>query len=573
MRIDVYQAAGIGLSKMNAVFKKGVKMLKGRMMEMPLLISSIIDYAADVRGDAEIVSKTVEGDIHRYTYMDAYRRTCKLANALKELGIKEGDRVATLAWNTYRHFELYYATAGIGAVCHTINPRLFSEQIIYVVNHARDRLLFLDLTFVHLITPLIDKFPDDMRYVALCKKNDIPDCEIPDIICFEDLIEGQSTSIRWPQLDERAASSLCYTSGTTGNPKGVLYSNRSTLLHTFGMLTFAADVGLTPSSVVLPVVPLFHANAWGLPFAVPLVGAKLVLPGPGLDGSSLFSLMDNEHVVAAWGVPTIWLSLLAEMRKKGRKPTSFAHMLSGGSAVPESMISELEKDFDVNVTHGWGMTELSPVGSTSTLGSQAQKLSMDERVELKTYQGRRMYSVEMRIVDEDEKILPHDGEAFGELQVRGHAVIDGYHDDVEASDAAMTQDGWLRTGDVAKINPNGFMMLVDRTKDLIKSGGEWISSIDLENAAQGHPAIVECAVIAAAHPRWEERPLLIAVIDGGAELSLTDINNYLSDKVAKWWLPDDVVFVEELPHTATGKISKLTLREQYKDFVLSTIKN
>lgn len=541
-------------------------MLNGRMMDMPLLISSIIDYAADVRSSSEIVSQTVEGNIHRYTYADSHRRTAQLANALKKLGVNEGDRVATLAWNGYRHFELYYAVTGIGAVCHTINPRLFADQIIYVINHAKDRIIFIDQTFVPIVEKLVDRLPNDLIYVILCDKGGMPETSLPKPLCFEELIYSESSTISWPKLDERAASSLCYTSGTTGNPKGVLYSHRSILLHTFGMLTFAADVGLTPSSTVLPVVPLFHANAWGLPFAVPLVGAKLVFPGAALDGASLFSLMDKERVKAAWGVPTIWLGLLAEMRKQKRKPQEFSFMLSGGSAVPRSMIQELEKDFGVDVTHGWGMTECSPVGSTTTLGSQTKELSFDEKVELKTYQGRRMYTVDMRLVGEDGKLLPHDGKAFGELQVKGHAIIDGYHEDEEASVAAMTEDGWLKTGDVARITPEGFMMLVDRTKDLIKSGGEWISSIDLENAAQGHPSIMECAVISAYHPQWGERPLLIAVLENNVTLNLEDIHKYLNDKVAKWWLPDDVVFVEELPHTATGKISKMTLREQFKDY-------
>ena len=327
-------------------------MLNGRMMDMPLLISSIIDYAADVRSSSEIVSQTVEGNIHRYTYADSHRRTSQLANALKKLGVNEGDRVATLAWNGYRHFELYYAVTGIGAVCHTINPRLFADQIIYVINHAKDRIIFIDQTFVPIVEKLVDRLPNDLIYFILCNKGDMPDSSLPKPLCFEELISSEASTISWPNLDERAASSLCYTSGTTGNPKGVLYSHRSILLHTFGMLTFAADVGLTPSSTVLPVVPLFHANAWGLPFAVPLVGAKLVFPGAALDGASLFSLMDRERVKAAWGVPTIWLGLLAEMRKQKRKPQDFSFMLSGGSAVPRSMIQELEKEFGVDVTQG-----------------------------------------------------------------------------------------------------------------------------------------------------------------------------------------------------------------------------
>ena len=545
-------------------------MLSGRMMEMPLTISSVIDYAADVRTDTEVVSKCVEGGIYRYNYGDAHKRTCQLAHALKSMGIKEGDRVATLAWNGHRHFELYFAISSIGAVCHTINPRLFADQIVYIINHAKDRILFLDTTFIPVITPLIDKLPKDLRFVALCEREDVPDCDIPNLECYEDLLRGQSTSFSWPHLDERSASALCYTSGTTGNPKGVLFTHRSTLLHTFGMMVFAAEVGLNSSAVVLPVVPFFHANGWGLPFASPLVGAKFVLPGPGLDGENLFNLMDVEGVTSAWGVPTIWLGLLAEMRKHGRKPEGFQYMLVGGSAVPRSMIAEFEMDFDVRVVHGWGMTETSPVGSTTTFSPAMRALPIEKKVDLKVSQGRRMYTVDMRIVSDSGELLPNDGEAFGELQVRGHAVMNGYFEDEEASEAALTDDGWLRTGDVAKIDQDGFMSLVDRTKDVIKSGGEWISSIDLENAAQGHEAVKECAVIAAYHPKWAERPLLIVVLEAGHKVTGDEIKEFLVDKVAKWWLPDDVVFVDEIPHTATGKISKLTLRKLFADHVLST---
>ena len=546
-------------------------MLSGRMMEMPLTISSVIDYAADVRSDTEVVSKCVEGGVHRYSYSEAHKRTCQLAHALKNMGIKEGDRVATLAWNGYRHFELYFAISSVGAVCHTINPRLFADQIVYIINHAKDRILFLDTTFIPIITPLIHKLPKDLRYVALCDRKDMPDCDIPNLECYEELLTGQPTSFSWPNLDERSASALCYTSGTTGNPKGVLFTHRSTLLHTFGMMVFAAEVGLNSSSVVLPVVPFFHANGWGLPFASPLVGAKFVLPGPGLDGENLFELMDAEGVTSAWGVPTIWLGLLAEMRKHDRKPEGFQYMLVGGSAVPRSMIAEFEIDFDVRVVHGWGMTETSPVGSTTTFSPAMRSLPIEKQVDLKVSQGRRMYTVDMRIVNDSGELLPNDGKAFGELQVRGHAVMNGYFEDEEASDAALTDDGWLRTGDVAKIDPDGFMSLVDRTKDVIKSGGEWISSIDLENAAQGHEAVKECAVIAASHPKWAERPLLIVVLESGKEVTAEEIKQYLADKVAKWWLPDDVVFVDEIPHTATGKISKLTLRKLFADHVLSTV--
>ena len=544
--------------------------MRGRMMQAPLLVSSLIEHAGDVYPDQEIVTRTVEGPIHRYTWSDARARARRLGSALVTQGIREGDRIGTLAWNTHRHLEVYYGVSGIGGVCHTLNPRLHPTQLVYIVNHAEDRILFVDLTFVPLIEAVAEQIPNVETVVVLTDSENMPATSLGNAVSYEDFIIDGDIDFDWPHLDEHAAAALCYTSGTTGNPKGALYSNRSTVLHAFGGCM--PDVfDLRAASTVLPIVPMFHACAWGIPYAAAATGSKIVFPGPALDGASLFSLMDKEKVKAAWGVPTIWLGLLAEMRKHKRKPKDFSFMLSGGSAVPKSMIQELEKEFAVDVTHGWGMTECSPVGSTTSLGSDSERLPIDEKVELKTYQGRRMYTVDMRIVGENGELLPNDGEAFGELQVRGHAIIDGYHEDEEASSAAMTEDGWLRTGDVARITPEGFMMLVDRTKDLIKSGGEWISSIDLENAAQGHPSIVECGVISAYHPQWDERPLLIAVTEKGVSLSLQDIHEYLKDKVAKWWLPDDVVFVDELPHTATGKISKMTLREQFKDYKLKDV--
>lgn len=541
-------------------------MLQGQMMDRPLMISDIITYAADIRGDQEIVSARVEGDRHRYTYADLAGRAAQLANALRALGIGMGDRVATLAWNGYRHLELYYGISGIGAVCHTINPRLFAEQIVYVVGHAADRVLFLDATFVPLVQKLRDQLPDDLRYVVL--GDDTHGLE--GALAYETLLSQQPNAIDWPSFDERSASGICYTSGTTGHPKGVLYTHRSTLLHSYGLLAVASEVGLTPTDTILPVVPLFHVNAWGLPYAMPLTGTRIVMPGPKLDGENLFRLMDEEKVTSAWGVPTVWLGLLGEMRKQGRKPAGFDHVVIGGSAAPEPMIREFEADFGVRVVHGWGMTEMSPVGTLTTMGPTLNAKPEPERRAFKSSQGRRVFGCELKIIDEAGNRLPHDGEAFGELLVRGHGVMDGYFANAEASAQVFDADGWLRTGDVAKIDGHGFLYIVDRTKDVIKSGGEWISSLDLESAALGHPAIAECAVIAAAHPRWGERPLLVARLAEGQTTTPEDVRAFLADKVAKWWLPDDVVFVDDLPHTATGKLSKLTLRERFKDYVLPT---
>ncbi len=541
-------------------------MLQGQMMDRPLMISDVITYAAQIRGDQEIVSARVEGDRHRYTYRELAGRAAQLAGALRKLGIGPGDRVATLAWNGYRHLELYYGISGIGAVCHTINPRLFAEQIVYVVGHAEDKVLFLDATFVPLVQGLRDRLPAGLRYVVLGDDTH----GLDGALAYEDLLAEQPAEIEWPVFDERTASGICYTSGTTGHPKGVLYTHRSTLLHSYGLMAIASEVGLTPTDSILPVVPLFHVNAWGLPYAMPLTGTRIVMPGPKLDGANLFQLMDEERVTSAWGVPTVWLGLLGEMRRQGRRPDGFDVVVIGGSAAPEPMIREFEVDFGVRVVHGWGMTEMSPVGTLTTMGPRLNALPEAEKRGFKRSQGRRMFGCELKIVDEAGERLPHDGEAFGELLVRGHGVMDGYFGDAEASAAVFDDEGWMRTGDVAKIDEHGFLYIVDRTKDVIKSGGEWISSLDLEGAALGHPAIAECAVIAAPHPKWGERPLLVARLEEGRTATSDDIRAFLSDKVAKWWLPDDVVFVDDLPHTATGKLSKLTLRERFKDHVLPT---
>ncbi|KAB2850036.1 MAG: long-chain-fatty-acid--CoA ligase [Hyphomicrobiaceae bacterium] len=543
-------------------------MLYGQMMSRPLLISSIIDFAAEVHGAAEIVSSTVEGGIHRYTFRDSRRRIARLANALKAMGIGEGDRVATLAWNGYRHFELYYAISGIGAVCHTINPRLFPDQLTYIVNHAQDRILFFDLTFAPLIAKMQAVWPKGMRYVAMTDRGRLAALEAPKgIFAYEDLLEGESDEIEWADLDENAAAALCYTSGTTGEPKGALYSHRSTVLHAMSKIIGSGE-GFRQGKKIMPVVPLFHVNAWGLPYSAPLAGAPILFPGPKLDGASLFDLMDGEEAYSSWGVPTVWLGLLAEMKARGRKPKGFEEVIIGGSAAPLPMIEAFERDWGVRVVHGWGMTEMSPVGTMCRLPPETAKLPFKELMALKARQGRRLFGVEMKIVDEAGRRQPHDGEAVGELFVRGPTIVSSYFANEAASAKALDKEGWFGTGDVARITPDGYLIIVDRTKDLIKSGGEWISSIDVENAALAHPAVASCAVIAMPHPRWTERPLLVVVKKSGAEVTKDEIAGFLAARIAKWQLPDDVAFVDALPLTATGKVSKRNLREQFADYKL-----
>ena len=544
-------------------------MLQGMMMDRPLSVPTIIDYAKDLYPKVEVVSAAVEGGLHRYGYGEAHRRISQLAHALKALGVRPGDRVATLAWNGYRHFEIYYAVAGLGAVCHTINPRLFEGQLAYIVRHAQDKVLFFDLTFAPILKKMQADWPEELRYVAMTDAAHMPEeaAGLPDLLCYESLLAGQPEHFSWVEVDERAAVGLCYTSGTTGDPKGALYSHRSTVLHALscvatGMPSYGAG------RKILPVVPLFHVNAWGLPYSAPLTGTGLVFPGAKLDGASLFQLMDEEEVESAWGVPTVWLGLLQEIKKRQRLPKGLSMVLIGGSAAPRSMIATFERDYGLDVCHGWGMTEMSPVGSTTVLSPEMAEAEVEQRIDYKMNQGRRVFNVEMKIVDPAGRPLPHDGVAQGELHVRGPFIASGYYANEAASKAALDAEGWFRTGDVARITADGFLQLVDRTKDLVKSGGEWISSIDLENIAIGHPAVANCAVIAVPHPKWDERPLLCVVKAVDVEASKQEILDFIAAKVAKWQVPDDVVFLDSLPLTATGKISKLTLRQQLGDYRL-----
>ncbi|MFD1340928.1 long-chain fatty acid--CoA ligase [Litorisediminicola beolgyonensis] len=539
--------------------------MHGKMMIQPLSIIEILRYAAGAHPGGEIVSVRTEGDIHRETYAAAYARVGQLAHGLAGLGVGFGDRVATLAWNGYRHFELYYAISGIGAVCHTINPRLSAEQMLYIITHAEDRVLFLDLTFVPLVEALAENLPGDLKLVVMTDRAHMPESAL-DLLCYEELLDGQPDSYDWPDLPEETAAALCYTSGTTGNPKGALFSHRSTVLHAM-TVSIALSKSLTEGGRILPVVPLFHVNAWGLPYAAPLTGASMVMPGAKLDGASLFDLMEAEGVTSAWGVPTVWLGLRAEIDARGRNPEGFKQVVVGGSAAPRSMIEGFEKS-GVEVCHAWGMTEMSPVGTQGLLSQPMKELPFEEQMRLKSKQGRRLFGVELKIVDDSGARLPHDGKAVGELYVRGNTVVSGYFNNPEATDAALDADGWFGTGDVASIDPLGFVTIEDRAKDLIKSGGEWISSIDLENVVMGHPKVANCAVISVPHPKWTERPLLVVVPKGDTPPEFDEICEMLLESHAKWQLPDAMEIVDDLPLTATGKVSKLTLRQRFGDYTL-----
>lgn len=533
--------------------------MHGLMMDTQLSIASFIQHAETVHRNAEIVSRKPEGGIFRYTYADAGRRARQAANLLKKLGVKTGDRVATLAWNTHRHFELYFAVSGSGAVLHTVNPRLFPDQIIFILNHAEDAVLFLDIQFVPLLEKIQSQLPLLKHIILMVDRDKMPQSTLP-LQCYEDLLAAESDHYEWPDIDERAASSLCYTSGTTGHPKGVMYSHRSTVVH--GLASIAGDaLGISSSSVVLPVVPMFHVNAWGVPYAAAATGAKLVLPGAGMDGASIFELIDNEKAQLLLGVPTVWLALLQYCEKEQKKLHSVEKVVIGGSAAPMSMIREFQEKHDAFVIHAWGMTEMSPMGTLNTMNPYMASLPQEERYKLQTKQGRPIYGVKIRIVDANGHPLPHDGKTFGRLQVSGPWIAKSYY---KLEDRSAWQGDWFDTGDVATIDPQGYMNIVDRAKDVIKSGGEWISSIDVENIAIGHPAVAECAVVGVPHPKWDERPLLLVVKKPGQHVSKEEMLAYLSDKIVKWWMPDEVLFVNELPHTPTGKLLKRDLRETYK---------
>jgi len=536
------------------------------MMQQPLLISSLIEHAILSHPQAEIVSRQVEGGIFRYTYGQAAARAKQLANALtQKLGIKIGDRVGTLAWNTHRHYELYFGISGIGAITHTINPRLFPEQIIYIINHAADRFIFVDLTFVPLLEAVAEHIQNVEGIIVLTDKAHMPtSSKLSNLLCYEDLIADMPSTFEWPLLDDNSGAALCYTSGTTGNPKGVLYTHRSTVLHTIAAVQKNA-LNIDEESILLPVVPMFHVNAWGTPYAATMTGAKLVLPAHGMDGASLYELIDGEQANLLLGVPTIWLGLLNYLDQINAILSSVKNVVVGGAAAPLSMIKAFQEKHDAFLIHAWGMTELSPLGTVNSKTRAMAQLPLEQRYEKQLKQGRSVYGIEMKIVDDAGNELPRDGQAFGSLLVRGPWVVSSYYlnDDKKAF-----VDGWFDTGDVATIDRENTMQIVDRAKDVIKSGGEWISSIDLENAAVGHPALKECCVIGVYHPKWDERPLLLAIKKEGATVTAAEVITFLADKVAKWQLPDTVVFVDELPHTATGKLLKTGVRETYKNYLV-----
>ena len=541
--------------------------MKGLMQDWPLRVTTIIDHAARFHGDREIVTRTVEGPIARTTYKEVHLRSRKVAQALTKLGVKEGDIVATMAWNTARHLEAWYGIMGMGAVCHTLNPRLFAEQLVYIINHAEDKVIFLDLTFVPILEGIADKLPKVKNYVIMTDKAHMPQTKLPNALCFEEIVEAEDGNFKWAEVDENAACGLCYTSGTTGNPKGVLYSHRSNVIHSMAA-NMGDALGMKSTDAILPVVPMFHANAWGIAFAAPAVGAKIVMPGANMDGQSIFELLDKEKVSVTAAVPTVWLMLLQYLEKTGAELPALNRVVIGGSAAPRSMIEVFEEKYDVKVFHAWGMTEMSPMGTLGALKAGMDDLPLEKQIDVKVKQGRAIYTVEMKITDDDGKELPSDGKAFGHLMVRGPAIAGAYLKGEGGN--ILDKDGWFDTGDVATIDSQGYMQITDRAKDVIKSGGEWISSIEIENLAVGHPKVAEAAVIGIAHPKWDERPLLIVIAKEGQEPTKDEILRYMDGKIAKWWMPDDVVFVKEIPHTATGKIQKLALREQFKDYKLPT---
>jgi fatty-acyl-CoA synthase len=542
-------------------------MMQGLMMDVPLTTTGILRHAERYFGHVEVVAVTAGVPRHRSSYAEVFGRARQLAGALSAAGIRGGDRIGTLAWNDHRHVEIYYGVSGMGAVVHTINPRLFPEQIAWIVNHAGDRMLFVD----PLILPVVEKIAGQLdkveRFYVLCNPEHMPVTSLRNARCYEDFLAGGNADFAWPVLDERTACGMCYTSGTTGHPKGVLYDHRSTVLHAL-LQSSANCFGLSVRDTVMPVVPMFHVNAWGTPYAAPMVGAKLVLPGPKMgDGETLQALIEEEGVNVSAGVPTVWLNLLRYLDQSGKRIEPLKRVVIGGSACPLAIIEQFATKHDVRVHHAWGMTEMSPLGTFNYDTPDLQQMTGAERTARRCKQGAALFGVEMKIVDDEGRELPWDGRSSGLLKVRGPTICRAYFNPGDPG-PAHDEPGWFATGDVATIDASGFMQITDRAKDVIKSGGEWISSIDVENAAVGHPQVAEAAVIGVRHPKWDERPLLVVVRKPGAVLERDEMLDFLRDKIAKWWLPDDVQFVDEIPHTATGKISKLELRKRFCDYRL-----
>ncbi|MDH1100422.1 3-(methylthio)propionyl-CoA ligase [Pseudomonas mosselii] len=533
----------------------------GQMMTLPLTIPSLLEHAQRYHGDTEIVSCLPGGILHRYTYADAHQRARQAANALARLGIRPGDRVGTLAWNGYRHFELYYAISGIGAITHTINPRLYPEQVAWIIRDAEDQVVCFDESFAPLVADIAAQCPSVKHWIALSDAAHLPLAGETRLLCYEDLLAAEPATFTWPRLDENAAAALCYTSGTTGAPKGVLYSHRATLLHALSS-ALPDSLSLSAREVVAPVVPMFHVNAWGLPYSAPLVGAKLVLPGSGLDGESVFRLFEQERVTFSAGVPTVWLSLQQYMQTTGKRLSSLQRLVVGGAACPPALMRSFEQAFGIRIQHAWGMTEMSPMGTVNTPKAAHLSLNEEARFALGIKQGRPPFGIDLKTVDDAGNELARDGKTSGALVVRGHWVVDHYYRNAQSP----LLDGWFPTGDVATLDQDGFMQITDRAKDVIKSGGEWISSIELENIAMGHPAVAEAAALGIAHPKWDERPLLVVVAKPGQAPTREAILALYGSQVARFCIPDDVVFVEALPHTATGKVSKIQLRQQLRDY-------
>jgi fatty-acyl-CoA synthase len=539
----------------------------GLMQDWPLTVDKILDHARNWHGEREVVSRSVEGPIVRTTYAEVHGRARRLSNALKALGVQPGDRVATLAWNTARHIEAWYGIMGIGAVCHTLNPRLFADQLCYIINHAEDKVLFTDLTFLPTIIERRGDMPSVEHIVVMTDQSGMKGVNLPGALCFETLVEENSDDCVWGGFDENTAAGLCYTSGTTGNPKGVLYSHRSNFIHT--LVTMGKDVmGLSATDVVLPVVPMFHANAWGLAFSCPAVGAKLVMPGPKLDGASVHELLESEGVTFSAAVPTVWQMLLTHLRETKGQLTTLKRVVIGGSAVPEAIVRGFRDEYGVAVTHAWGMTETSPLGTLATPTGATSKLSDEAQLRFTLKQGRAPVGMELKLVGDAGQRLPHDGKTFGRLMVRGPFVVGRYFKGEGGQ--ILDEEGFFDTGDVATIDAHGFMQITDRAKDVIKSGGEWISTIEIENLAMGHPKAALCAVIGAAHPKWDERPVLLVKLHPGESAAKEDFLDFLEGKIAKWWTPDDVVFVDDIPLGATGKIDKKLIRERMQGYVLPT---